>query len=184
MAINAAFDAQELAIIRQRGLPPDQFGQPGGTWFWTGALRGDASGGIITVLFTLSFIEKRRRVLLLKNATHSVQRDTTASVSFGWTTGPIFRDPFATSQTNPIFRESGPFVLGSSRSAFAPTIARDGRLITFGDPAIAGGQSVAEWRTAENNNGTLYSYALWGVFYPWETFFRDAPSSEALGLSR
>ena len=172
MAIAVAFDEQELVILAQRGMPAAKYGIPRGTWFWTGAVLGDASGGSLTMLFTLSVRVKTDWVLSLVNGSWLKNNSTAAGVKLTWNSGPIFRDPLAALVTNPSWREQGAANTNAAEASFSPEISRDERLIAVGEPALAGGFTIAAWETDVNTDTVSYQVSMWGLVYDWKTFYR------------
>ena len=174
MSINAAFDEQELIILEQVGLAPGRYGTPRDTWFWTGAMKGDASGGLVDMVFQITESRKNDWVLSLMCGTALSTLLGAGDSSFTWNSGPIFRDPYTTGVTNPSWREVG--LRGRSSvaavTAFSPHIAQDERLVAVGEPHITGNFSVAGWTWDDNVNLGVYQVSMWGLLYDWKTFYR------------
>ncbi len=180
MSIAVAFDEQELSILQQSGMPPARYGIPRGTWFWTGAALGDASGGNVGILFFLTERVKTDWVLSLVLGSMLADDAVTGGVRLTWNSGPIFRDPLVTGVTNPSWREAATVVPVSLGSGFTPAMSMDERLVAVGEPKIAGSFTVAEWVRATNTDGTIYQVAMWGLLYDWRTFYRGAPPQSPL----
>lgn len=175
MSVIVAFDEQELAIFRQERMPAGKFGQPIGTWFWTGAVLGDATGGVISISFSLSEAIKNRWVLSLVNGTLFTNADPGAVFgSLVWNSGPIYRDSLTTGATNPSWAEIQAVNRNTTlnQGTFTPRIAVDERLIGIGEPQLTGNFIVCTWVQNGNINTVTYMVAMWGLLYAWQTFAR------------
>lgn len=181
MSVLVTFLDGTLNLLRQTNMPPTDLGQPQGTWWWMGAISGDASGGITQ--FTFQFRErfKNRNVLALHNAGwRSVSAFGAVDALFSWNTGP--EKEISGAQFNPTFAQNLTTEASASfgQASFNPPIARDRRLIALGDPQIPGAFTVSTWVINANINGATSTVTMWGLFYDWGTFYRGAPATRPL----
>lgn len=179
MAIAVTFTQGTMNILRQTNMPPGRYGQPQGTWWWMGAISGDASGGNTLFQFTIAERFKNQWAFSLQCATIRANANFGApAVRFSWNSGP--EKEISGALFNPTYQEIGTFVssAGLVAAGFAPPMSFDERLIALGDPQIAGAFGMSEWEIAANINGATTIVTMWGLLYDWSTFYRGAPATK------
>lgn len=175
---------QHIAFVGDRRVTP--FGPADGLWYGVLSIAGDATGGGVNLIGSLSPDRKEDWVYVVQGLSVVTNDDTVGDeIAIQVATGPL--TPTESIITNAVFGLAGSMsrstVNDLSTFPNSETPPWQG-LLCFGDKRIAGNYVWLTILMGTNTNLRIYTGSMWGWLFEYKSFFRNLPPGGTPGITR